>query len=315
MRVYRHEWRLFRGQAAQPVAAVLLCGLCSLPVVGFAQQSQMDPGMNMQSGQTDTAAPAMPGMDMVGTSMPGVSQRTAPPVGSLPSSDGSAGKPYSAYGIGGMMMDDDPLVSKLMLDQLEFVQGNKGDQMAWDGHFRIGYDLNQLWIRSEGQQAHGKTQDADAELLWGHTITPYWDTMLGTRHDFGDGPARDWAAVGIQGIAPYKFDIEATAYAGSAGRTATRVKVYYDILFTQRLILIPEIEINAYGKDDPTRAIGAGLSDTSFSLRLNYYIRREFAPYIGVGLDRKFGKTADFAQAVGLSATDNQLVAGVSIWF
>ncbi len=315
MRVYGHEWRLFRGQAAQPVAAVLLCGLCSLPVAGFAQQTQMDTGMNMQSGQADTVAPgAMTGMDMAGAAMPGAIKHTAPPVGSLPRSDGSAGEPNSAYGIG-MVMDDDPLISKFMLDQLELVQGNNGDQMAWDGHFRIGYDMNQAWIRSEGQQTHGKTQDADAELLWGHTISSYWDTMLGTRHDFGSGPARDWAAFGIQGLSPYKFDVEATAYQGSAGRTAARLKVIYDVLFTQRLILSPEIEINQYGKNDPARVIGAGLSDAAFSLRLRYEIRREFAPYIGIGLDRKFGKTADFAQAAGESATDNQLIAGVNIWF
>ncbi|MHB1678712.1 MAG: copper resistance protein B [Sulfuriferula sp.] len=302
-------------QRIRSVAIVWLWMVFGMPVAGYADPSQIDPTMNMQPNQPNAdGSNAMAGMNMSGA--PPMADRSAPPVGSLPRSDGSAGKPDSAYGIGnGMTMDDDSLISKFMLDQLELVQGNNGDQMAWDGHYRIGYDMNQLWIRSEGQQAHGKTQDADAELLWGHTISPYWDTMLGTRHDFGGGPARDWAAEGIQGIAPYKFDVEATAYEGSAGRTAARVKVYYDILFTQRLILIPEIEINAYGKDDPTRAIGAGLSDTSLSLRLNYYIRREFAPYIGIGTDRKFGKTADFAQAVGLSATDNQLMAGINFWF
>ncbi len=270
--------------------------------------------MNMQSNRSNAdSSNTMTGMDMSGT--PPMSSSSAPPVGSLPSSDGSAGKPYSAYGIGGMMMNDDPLVSKFMLDQLEFVQGNNGDQMAWDGHYRIGYDLNQLWIRSEGQRLNGKTEDADAELLWGHTISPYWDTMLGTRHDFGSGPARDWAAFGIQGLAPYKFDTEATVYAGTDGRTAARFKEYYNILFTERLILSPEIEINVYGQNDPARAIGAGLSDTAISMRLKYEIRREFAPYIGVGWDRKFGRTAALFQASGISATDSQLLAGVEIWY
>ncbi|MHB1676789.1 MAG: copper resistance protein B [Sulfuriferula sp.] len=304
-------------QTSQPaITATLLCVLFGLPVAVFAQQTQMDPGMTMPAGQPDTSdSGAMTGMGMASTAIPGEIKHAAPPpVGSLPRSDGSAGQPNSVYGIS-MKMDDDPLISKLFLEQLELVQGNNGDQMAWEGHFRTGYNLNQLWIRSEGQQAHGKTQDADAELLWGHTVSPFWDTMLGTRHDFAGGPSRDWGAFGVQGLAPYKFDVEATAYAGSAGRTAARLKVLYDVLFTQRLILSPEIEINLYGKDDPARGIGAGLSDTSFTVRLRYEIRREFAPYIGFGLDRKFGKTADFAQAGGESAIDNQLIAGVNIWF
>lgn len=267
----------------------------------------MDPGMNMQSNSSDTG---------IWNAMTGIAGDMPPPVGSLPRSDGSAGKPDSAYGIGiGMAMDDDPLVSKLMLDQLEMVQGNNGDQMAWDGHFRVGYDMNQIWIRSEGQRLHGKTEDADAELLWGHAMSPYWDTMLGVRHDFAGGPARDWSALGIQGLMPYKFDVEATVYEGSSGRTAARLKTYYDVLFTQKLILTPEVEINVYGQDDPARAIGAGLSDAALSLRLRYEIRREFAPYIGVSVDRKFGKTAEFAQAVGFSSIDNQLIAGINIWF
>ena len=280
------------------LTAVMLSGLLFVPVTGFAQQPAM-----------------MPGMDMSGpNSMPATNNHPDPPVGSLPRSDGSSGKSNAAYGIG-MNMADDPLISQLMLDQLELVQGNNGDQMAWDGHFRIGYDLNQVWIRSEGQQAYGKTQDADAELLWGHAFSPFWEVMSGIRHDFANGPAREWAALGVQGLAPYKFDVEATAYQGSAGRTAARLKVSYDLLLSQRIVLSPELESNLYGQDDPARGIGAGLSDATFTVRLRYEIRREFAPYIGIGWGRKFGKTADFSQAAGESALDQQLLAGLRIWF
>lgn len=310
----------------QPLAHSLLCMLLIQPVAAFSQQLQPDQNTGTQQdpqkpsqqkhtmknmGDKMQGMPGMEGMEGAGNQQQPL--RPGPPVGSLPRSDGSAGKPYADYDID-MHMDDDPLISKFMLDKLEYVHGDKGDSTVWDGRFRIGHDLNRLWIRSEGQRADGKTQDADAELLWGHTYTPFWDVVAGVRHDFGAGPSRAWAVLGIQGLAPYKFNVEATAYMGQSGRSAVRLKTSYDLLLTQRLILTPEVDANLYGKDDPDRGIGAGLSDVSLGLRLRYEIRREFAPYIGIGFVQKYGKTANISRANGDPVHDFQLLAGVRIW-
>ncbi len=316
------------------IQPILLSALLTLPVAAFAQDAQSSASGSgqpqpeiiaaQQSDMPNMGSGSMENMnhgmhDMSG--MKGMEEDTGhashtqsgPPVGSLPSSDGSTEKSYADYGIN-MHMDDNALISKLMLDKLEYVHG-KSDSMVWDGRFRFGRDLNQLWIRSEGQRAQGKIQDAEAELLWGHTFSPFWTVLTGVRHDFGTGPSRDWAALGIQGLAPYKFDIEATAYVGSSGRTALKLKTAYDLLLTQRLILTPELNANLFSKDDAARGLGAGLSNASLGVRLRYEIRREFAPYIGFNWVRKYGKTADFARAEGASVHDFQLVGGVRIWF
>ena len=151
--------------------------------------------------------------------------------------------------------------------------------------------------------------------FWNHSLATYWSTQLGARQDFGIGPGRTWAAFGVQGIAPYWFELEATAYAGPYGRTAARVRAEYELLFTQKLILQPELEANFYGKDDPQRRIGSGLSDVQFGLRLRYEIRREFAPYIGVNFVDRVGTTADFARQDHQPVFDRQFVAGIRIWF
>lgn len=316
------------------IQPILLSALLALPAAAFAQEAQSGTNTSnqpypeiiaaQQADMQNMGSGSMENMnhgihDMSG--MKGMEENTdhsnhaqpGPPVGSLPSSDGSTEKSYADYGIN-MHMDDNALISKLMLDKLEYVHG-KSDSMVWDGRFRFGRDLNQLWIRSEGQRSQGKIQDAEAELLWGHTFSPFWTALTGVRHDFGTGPSRDWAAFGIQGLAPYKFDVEATAYIGSSGRTALKLKTSYDLLLTQRLILTPELDANLYGKDDPARGVGAGLSDASLGVRLRYEIRREFAPYIGFNYGRKFGKTADISRAEGEPVHDFQLVTGVRIWF
>jgi copper resistance protein B len=296
---------------------ILLCMLLPLHDVAIAQMTMPMTGHDM-SNMTDNSMADMPGMDH-GNTKPAVQPpaQPTPAVGSLPSSDGSTGKPLHVDGMNMdiMEMNDDPLITKFMLDKLEYVHGDTANSLIWDGRLRLGYDLNKLWIRSEGQRAHGKTQDADAELLWGHTYAAYWDVMSGIRHDFGTGPARDWAAFGIQGLAPYKFDVEATAYVGTSGRAAMRLKTAYDLLLTQRMVLTPELEANLYTQDDSARGIGAGLSDTSLGLRLRYEIRREFAPYIGVNYVQKYGKTADLALADHEAAHDLQWIAGVRMWY
>ena len=121
---------------------------------------------------------------------------------------------------------------------------------------------------------------------------------------------RSWAAFGVQGLAPYWFEIEATAYVGDGGRTAARFRAEYELLLTQRLILQPEIELNWYGHRDRARAISTGLSDAEFGLRLRYEIRREIAPYVGVAWKHR----SDGGES-GMRANGAQLVAGLRLWF
>jgi len=211
-----------------------------------------------------------------------------------------------------MGMDDRATVALFALDRLEAA---KAGAQAWSAQVRIGGDFDKLHLRSEGERRDGRLEHADAELLWSHAIAPFWDTQLGVRRDFGQGPDRTWAAFGVQGLAPYWFELSATGYVGEQGRTALRLEADYDLLLTQRLVLQPRLELNAYGKDDPAAHIGSGLSDASAGLRLRYEIRREFAPYVGVEWTRRFGTTADFARAHGEDASDVQWVVGVRAWF
>jgi len=114
------------------------------------------------------------------------------------------------------------------------------------------------------------TESAELQALWGHAVSPWWDVVSGVRQDFKPGAPQTWAALGLQGMALYDFETQATAYLGEAGQTALRLKGDYDILLTNRLILQPTAEINLYGKNDPQRATGSGLSDTEVGLRLRY---------------------------------------------
>jgi copper resistance protein B len=225
-------------------------------------------------------------------------------------SDGIAASPAH-----GLHMHGSAPTGMLLVDQLEAFHGRDGNCQSWEAEGWYGNDADKLWLRSEGEHSGGRLEDGELEALWNHAVATFWSTQLGVRHDFGAGPKREWAAFGVQGLAPYWFEIEATAYAGSSGRTAARLRADYELLFTQRWILQPELEVNFHGKSDPARGIGDGLTDAKLGLRLRYEIRREFAPYIGVVWVRRFGATADFARDEHQAVFDQQWVAGVRIWF
>ncbi len=205
--------------------------------------------------------------------------------------------------------------SMLLIDQLEAFRGRDANGQSWEAQAWYGSDSDKLWLRSDGERSDGRLEDANVEVFWNHSVATFWSTQTGARHDFGEGPTRDWAAFGVQGLAPYWFELEATAYIGPSGRTAARLRVAYELLFTQRLVLQPEAEINLYGRNDPQRRIGRGVSDVRFGLRLRYEIRRQFAPYLGVNWVRRVGTSAGYARRDHLRVLDRQLLAGIRIWF
>jgi copper resistance protein B len=129
------------------------------------------------------------------------------------------------------------------------------------------------------------------------------------------GAAQTWAAFGVQGLAPYWFDVQVTAYVGAGGRTQLEADVEYDLLLTNRLILQPRVGALVSGTADPERGLGAGLGSTELGVRMRYEIRREFAPYLGVSWDRLYGGTAEAVRAGGGTAGRARLVGGVRAWF
>lgn len=212
-------------------------------------------------------------------------------------------------------MEDDPLLYKVMVNQLEVRDASGSDPRVWNIEGWLGKDLDKLWVKSEGEYVNGNSEEAELQLLYSRAIAPFWDLQAGWRRDIRPKPDRDWIALGFKGVAPYFFELDAALFVGESGRTAVRLDAEYELLFTQRLILTPEIEMNFYGKDDPDVNTGSGLADMSAGLRLRYEIRREFAPYIGINWSKKYGDTADYARAEGARVEDAQWLLGIRAWF
>lgn len=202
-----------------------------------------------------------------------------------------------------------------LLDRLEYRAQKGADALYWDAQAWYGGDYNKLWLKSEGQRTvNGRTTEADLQVLYARRIAPFWHLQGGIRSEVRPGPTQNYGVFALQGIAPYWFNVEASAFI-RGGNISGRLEAEYDQLLTQRLIIQPRIDSNFSTTADPARGVGRGINDVVLGLRLRYEIKREFAPYIGITWSRKLGDTADIARGRGEDARSTAVVFGVRAWF
>lgn len=200
-------------------------------------------------------------------------------------------------------------------DRAEYRARAGKDGYLWDVQGYYGGDIDKFWFKSEGEGAFGeKTEAAEAQALWSHAIGPWWDVQAGIRHDFA-GPDRTHAVIGVQGLAPYLFEVDAAAFLSQEGDLTARIEAELDQRITQRLILQPRGELNLSAQDIRELGIGAGLDRAELGLRLRYEFTREFAPYVGVEQEWRTGRSADYARATGEDPSVTNYVVGVRFWF
>lgn len=314
----------------QSMPGMQMPGSGQTPAQGAQQPMQgMDhsamPGMSMPAGQS--SGHDMQGMSgMAGMAAEGVQQTGT----ALSAGDGSA-PPLptdhaadSVYGQDAMAMGRHHLqqhhggqnFNQVLLNLAEYQFRNGRDGYRWDGEAWFGGDINRLFVKSEGEGAFRQgVESAEVQALYSRTIGPYFNLQAGIRQDLGPSPKRTYATVGFEGLAPGFFELEGAAFLSNKGDLLGRLEGYYDQRITQRLILQPRAELNFAAQDVPENRIGSGLSNAELGLRLRYELRREFAPYIGVSWDRRFGDTARYARADGDSASSKSIVAGIRVWF
>jgi copper resistance protein B len=200
-------------------------------------------------------------------------------------------------------------------DRIEAQVRESANLYLWDIQGYYGGPTSRLWFKSEGEGAWGSApEDAELQALYARAFAPFWDVQAGVRHDIA-GPDTTHAVIGVQGLAPYMFEIDAALFLSTRGDLTARIEAEVDQRITQRLILQPRIEANLSAQDIPLLGVGAGLDQVEVGARLRYEFRREFAPYLGIEQSWRTGKGADFARARSEASSATSLVAGIRFWF
>ena len=262
-----------------------------------------------------------------GHAMPGASGEASPPV-APPPAEAFQGPEHAGTTVWDrdlfLRKRDDALIEEhggfttgmLLIDRLEY-RGREGrDGFKLEGEGWYGGDYHKLWVKGEAEGAFGEVpEQAEVQLLYSRSLNPWFNLQAGVRHDFQPDPERTHLVLGIQGLAPYWFEVDGQLFLSHKGDVTARLEAEYDQRITQKLILQPALEFDLAAQDVPELGIGAGLSSIESGLRLRYEFAPEFAPYLGVEYERKLGETADFARAAGDDVGGWSFLAGVRVWF
>lgn len=191
------------------------------------------------------------------------------------------------------------------------------DELALEAQGWIGGDIHKLWLKTEAEYSDSAStfEAIELQVLYSRAIHPFWDLQFGVRSDAEPGPSRQYATLGVQGLAPYLFEIDAALFLSDEGDVSARFEAEYELMLTQRLILQPKIELDLAASDDAATGVFAGLNHAEAALRLRYEFRREIAPYLGIVYESAYGDARDALRAANESASDTSLVAGIRVWF
>ncbi len=294
-------------------------GMASMPGMAMPGMSQDQPAAGGDHGMA--TMPGMKGMDIS-------SQPPAPaaeqPVGNEPPppppTDHAADRVFGQAAMAGpreqVHREHGGATWSMALANLAEYQSGKGGGYRWEGEASFGGDINRLFLKSEGEgTARSSVDAAEIQALYSRAIGPYFNLQAGVRQDFRPTPERTYATLGLEGLAPYWFEVSGAVFLSTKGEVLGRLEGYDDFRLTQRLILQPRAEMNLSAQNTPQLGIGSGVTNLELGLRLRCEITREFAPYIGVSYDRKFGATADYARARGQDAGAPTFVAGIRTFF
>ena len=304
-----------------------ILAFAALPAAAAAQEGNHDHSA-MQHGEKAAPEKDMPAEkaqeDHSGHS--GHEMKPMPKRTPQPSPSAASGPPNAAdaiWGADAMKASRDALYKEhgdtkifwFQGDRLEYRTRQGSNGYLWDMQGFYGGDVDKLWFKSEGEGSFGEApEQIEIQALWSRAIGPFFDLQAGVRQDFA-GPNRTHLALGVQGLAPYMFEIDAAAFLSHKGDLTARIEGEYDHRLTQKLITQPRAEINLSAQDIPELGVGAGIENIEVGLLLRYEIKPEFAPYIGVEQEWKTGKSRDFAIARGEDASVTNYVIGIRFWF
>ena len=319
--------------AADPHAGHIMPAPAPVPVPAPAPAPAADPHAGHVMPTPAPAAPPASAADPhAGHAMPtatppaGAMEMPAPPVGPPPPGalSGPAHAADAVFGRNEMAESRRELRTshgsiqtyKILIDQLETRIRNGRNGYFLNAEAWYGGDINKLWLKSEIEGSFGeKPEQAEFQALWSRAIDPWFNLQGGVRYDARPSSGRGHLVLGIQGLAPYWFEIDGAAFLSDKGHLTARFEAEYDQRLTQKLILQPRLELNFSLQDIPAERLGAGLSNFEAGLRLRYEIVPEFAPYVGVEYDRALGDTARFNRAAGEDVGGWSLVVGIRAWF
>lgn len=211
---------------------------------------------------------------------------------------------------------EEPLLWGFQAEQFEYRVNPNDSLLAWDFDAFVGKDELRFVWRSEAEYVinDGAFERLENQFRLQTPISDFFDAVAGVRVDTPDGPNRVFGVLGVHGLAPQWFEVDLDLFVSED--PVFRFEGEYELLITNRITLIPNVEFDLPFTDDPERGISALGPRLETGARISYdLVDRLISPYIGVNYERVFAGTADMARLEGEDVDGVFFVVGTRILF
>ena len=156
----------------------------------------------------------------------------------IASGAGAAGTGVQAEPDWTLPIHDNQVFGQVLFDRLEYQRDGNNEMALWDAQGWIGKDRNRLWVETEGEtdlsSDSGDIENFDVQ--YSYRFDRFWDiqTGLGAQTTFGPSPNKERysAIVGLQGLAPYWFEVDTNFRVTDDGDVSYDLEAEYDWLLT-----------------------------------------------------------------------------------
>ena len=174
----------------------------------------------------------------------------------------------------------------VQFEEFEYRYSDDDEELGvWNADAFYGTDEFKVRLLTTGEyeieeQAY---ETLENQLVGQIPISKFFDAKAGVRFDTPEGPDRTYAVLGVAGLAPQWFEIDANLYVSKDGDTSAELDAEYELLLTNYWILAATLDATVAFSEDREIGVGKGLVSTETGLRLSYdLIDRAFSPYVGV---------------------------------
>ncbi|MES2492614.1 MAG: copper resistance protein B, partial [Pseudomonadota bacterium] len=303
---------LGRGRATCIIA---LLAAVAVPVPGWAQHAGHAEHAEQTEQTNGGSQPEHPGHAGHSGSADAAGSVPPPPVPADHAADRIFPAERMARARGALRHEGRIVTGAVEVERFEYRAGAQ-DGYHWDASAWYGGDIDRIVLSSEGEGAFGgRAERAETRLGVRHALGPWWNLHAGVRHDFGAAPQRTYAAMGIEGLAPYWIEVKGEMFVSDRGDFHLRFEASHDFRISGPVVLEAAAETDVALQDVPAQKIGGGIEQVELGARLRYELRPDFAPYVGIHWERKLGRTARYARAEEERASAVSALIGLRAWF
>ena len=197
--------------------------------------------------------------------------------------------------------------------ELDWDQKDQQDNYTFDGQWLYGSDYNILAILAEVEFIGNDTEEAEVQLLYSKYLATFWDLRFGLRQEFKP-ESETSLVIGIEGLAPYWFDVGSSLYISENGNVSAEMELAYEIQLSQKIVM--ELYTNATfnGYSDQNDNIGEGLAMADYGMQVRYEFNRHFAVYFDLNESKAYGDSKKYLQASGNESSESVFRLGVKIF-